>query len=96
MPSACLGWLHIVAFCSLLCSLLLLTGQLGLLLQRQCLCICFQALACLLPSLQLQPVKPAVNLHVHKDITRTCCGQSATGYLITAGWAPPSLCQQLM
>ena len=69
MPSACLGWLHIVAFCSLLCSLLLLTGQLGLLLQRHCLCICFQALACLLPSLQLQLVKPAVNLHVHKDIT---------------------------
>ena len=67
MPPACLGWLHVVAFCSLLCSLLLLTGQLGLLLQRHCLCICFQALGCLLPALQLQPVEPAVHLHVHSS-----------------------------
>ena len=85
-PPARLGWLHVVAFCSPLCSLLLLTGQLSLLLQRHCLCICFQALDCLLPSLQLQPVKPAVHLHVHKNIT---------AQLAAASWLQGTLALQV-
>ena len=92
-----LGWLHIVAFCSLLCSLLLLTGQLGLLLQRHCLRICFQALICLLPSLQLQPVKPAVHLHVQRTTTpRLATNNWAARHPLTASWAPCSSCQQPM